>query len=185
MRKKIIAVIGDAGIKHNHKKYLIAEKLGKALIDNGYRVMNGGLRGIMEAVSKGAKTSDNYNEGDIIGILPTANNEDANEFIDIAIPTSLDIARNIIVCNADAVVAIGGGAGTLTEMAIAWQLKKLIIAYQVEGWSGNLANKRIDHRIRYDNINNDMVYGVKSETEVIKILEDMLPKYNSTHYGIK
>ena len=64
-------------------------------------------------------------------------------------------------------------------------LKRLIIAYEVEGWSGKLANTRIDDRIRYDNIDDDKVYGVKSEKEVIELLARLLPKYNKWHQGVK
>ncbi len=185
VRRSIIAVIGDAGIKPNDKKYILAEKLGKLLIDNGYRIIHGGLRGVMEAVSKGARSSAKYSEGDIIGVLPSSNRSDVNKYVDIIIPTGLDIGRNIIVSNAEAIIAIGGGAGTLTEIAIAWQLKRLIIAFNVSGWSGKLANKRIDHRMRYEGIPDDKVYGVNNEIEVIKLLRTLLPKYNKKYRMIK
>lgn len=185
MRKKLIAIIGDARLDPKDEKYILAEKLGKALIDNGFRILNGGLGGIMEAVSKGAKNSKSYENGSIIGILPNYDENSANKYIDIPIPTGLGLARNIIVGNSNAVIAIGGGAGTLMEISIAWQLKRLIIAYKVEGWSGKLANQKIDNRIRYNNIQDDKVYGVKNENQAINLLKELLPLYNKRHKGIK
>ncbi len=185
MRKFIIAVCGDASLNLKSNKYKLAFNLGKALIENGYRIINGGLGGIMEAVSKGAKSSNLYSNGDIIGILPNFNPDFANKYIDIVIPSGLEVTRNIIMSNSDALIAIGGGAGTLTEIGYAWQLKRLIIAYMVDGWSGKLANKRVDERIRYPEINDDKVYGVKNEEEVINLLKNLLSKYNKRHKGFE
>ncbi len=185
MRKAIIAVVGDASLNPYDEKYELAEKLGKVLIENGYRIITGGLGGIMEAVSKGARNSKDYRDGDIIGLLPGFDPNVSNEYTDIILPTGMDIARNIIIGNASALIAIGGGAGTLAEIAFAWMLKRLIIAYEVEGWSGKLANTRVDDRIRYDNIEDDKVYGVKSEKEVMKLLTRLLLKFNKWHQGGK
>lgn len=185
MKKKIIAVVGDASLNSNDKKYILAERLGKKLIDNNFMIINGGLGGVMEAVSKGGRSSKKYSKGMIIGILPSLNPDEANEFIDIPIPTGMDIARNQIISNSDALIAIGGGAGTLLEISLAWMLKRLIIAYELEGWSGKLANTRIDHRIRYLEIKEDKIFGVKTEDEVINILNEFLPKYNRYHHGVK
>lgn len=183
MKRNIIAITGDASIPPSSEKYALALNLGKALIDNNFRIINGGLGGVMEAVSKGGRSSKNHLDGDIIGILPNFNPQPANNFLDIIIPTGIDIARNVIISNSDALIAIGGGAGTLSEIAIAWQLKRLIIAYEIEGWSGKLANSRIDHRNRYPDVKGDKVYGVKNELEAIKLLNELLPKYNKRHIG--
>jgi len=88
-----------------------------------------GLGGIMEGVAKGAKEAN----GQTIGILPTENKEDANEFIDYVIPTGFGEARNIIVVrSADAVVAFPGKYGTLTEMAFALNVGKPVVS--VNAW---------------------------------------------------
>jgi len=104
----------------------------------------------MEAVCKGARQSSNYKYGCTIGILPTMNRADANEFCNIVIPTGLGFARNQLVVNAgDAVVAVGGGAGTLSEIAFAWQFGKPIICYRgFGGWSEKLAGEKVDERQR-------------------------------------
>lgn len=185
MKKYSIAVIGDASIDLNSEKYELARKLGKSLIDNGYRVVCGGLGGVMEAVSCGACESERKEAGDIIGILPGFGKEFSNEHIDISIPTGLDVLRNMIIANSDAVVAIGGGAGTLSEMAFAWTFYRLIIAYRVDGWSGKLAGLKIDERVRYPEIEDDRVYSVDNETEVINLLSDLLPKYRRAYDSVK
>ncbi len=168
-RKKVIAVIGDANIEKNSHQYKLAERLGKALIDEGYRIQHGGMSGIMESVSKGAKQSSNYKEGMVVGIIPGFNPDEANPYVDIVIPTGLNIMRNAIVANADAVIAIGGGAGTLSEMAMAWQMKRMIIAYDVEGWSGKLAGKKIDNKKRVS-WEGDKIFKVSNEEQVIDVL---------------
>lgn len=183
-QRKIIAVIGDAHLPESSEKYILAEILGCCLIDNGYRLITGGLGGVMEAASKGARSSSLYRSGDIIGILPGNDPCDANSYVDICIPTGLDIGRNIMISNSDAVIAIGGGAGTLSEIANAWALGRLIIGYRVEGWSGKLADQKIDARNRYPDIIEDCVYGVNTDAEVLNLLE-LLPKYNKRHKKIK
>jgi len=174
--RKIIAVIGDGDLEEGSGKYRLAENLGRSLIDHGYQLVTGGLGGVMEAASKGAGSSALYNKGDVIGILPGDDPAAANPYVDTCIPTGFGHGRNMIISHADAVVAIGGGAGTLGEMAHAWALGRLIVAYRVEGWSGNLADRKIDSRDRYPALPCDRVYGVTSETEVIEWL-NLLPEY--------
>ena len=148
--RKTVAVLGDASANPDSFKYKLAFETGKMLVDKGYRVQSGGMGGIMEAVCAGAHASKSYREGDTIGILPSFDRTKSNEYVDILIPTGLDIIRNGMTGCADAVIAIGGGAGTLMEMAAAWSTLKLIIAYRtVPGWSAELADRRIDERIRY------------------------------------
>ena len=184
--KKIIAVIGDTHIEQDDEKYRLAFELGKLLIDNGYRVQSGGKSGVMEAVFAGAKTSKKYADGDTIAIVPSFDIGSANQYADIVIATGLDLMRDAIVVNASAVVAIGGGAGTLAELAMAWSLFKLIIAYDnIDGWSAKLAGTRIDDRIRYDNIADDRIYAVKNASDTIKILKNNIDKYTRIHRGIR
>ena len=94
--KKIISVIGYANSDNAPKEtYNLAYKLGKSIIDSGYILANGGLGGIMEAVSKGARDSANYKEHSIIGIIPNYDKNIANDYIDIALPIGFDVGRNI------------------------------------------------------------------------------------------
>jgi uncharacterized protein (TIGR00725 family) len=184
--KKIITIIGDSQLKEHDLAYQIALRLGTTLIDHHYRIMTGGLGGVQLAVCQGAKQSKHYQEGDTIAILPSFDKQEANAYSDIVIPTGLDLARNIINVSSDAVIVIGGKAGTLSEIASAWSLFKLIIAFtQVPGWGADLAGKRIDSRQRYEAIPEDKVYPVQDPKEVITLLATYLTKYNKAHHGIK
>ncbi len=182
-RKRIVSVIGNALIEEGDDRYVLAKRLGAALIENGYRVASGGLSGVMEAVSKGARLSPAHCDGDVIGILPCWDPDAANRYVDIPIATGMDLARNVIVANTDAVIAIGGGSGTLSEISHAWALGRLIIAYRVEGVSGMFADTRIDKRVRYPEIQDDRVYGVDNENDVLEALV-MMDRYNWRHESI-
>lgn len=185
MRRKVVSILGNAAANENESNWKAAFSMGKALVDAGYRVQSGGLHGVMEAAFAGAKASEKYREGDTIAIVPSFDAEDANIFADIVIPTGLDLMRNCIVANSDAVVAVGGGAGTLCEMSLAWSLKRLILAFDnVEGWSSRLAGMRLDDRVRYENIPDDCVFGISSAEQGIKILNERISLYNSRHNGI-
>ncbi len=118
-----IAVIG-AG-KCSKKMKDLAEEVGKAIADKGGVLICGGLGGIMEAAAKGVKSK----KGITIGILPGDDREEANEFIDYAIPTGIGEARNLVVIKAaDAVIALPGKFGTLSEMAFCMKLGKPLIS---------------------------------------------------------
>jgi len=179
-RKKIIAVIGDGNFRGNEEKEKIAFEMGKLLIDNEYILVNGGLGGVMEASSRGAKSSSNYKEGSVIGIIPDYNDNYCNQYSDILFPTGMGIARNILIVSmCDAVIAIGGKSGTLSEIAIAWQMEKLIVAFDVEGWSGELKKIQIDDR------RNDSIFSVHTPEEAIYIIKNNISKYDKKYCGVK
>ena len=182
-KRPLVAVVGDACLDENCEKYQIAEQLGAALITERYRLVTGGLAGVMEAASKGAFQSPKHQDGDVIAILPGTDPNQANQYADIRIATGFDTARNLIIANSDAVIAVGGGGGTLSEMAVAWAHGRLVIGYRVEGWSGKLADQRIDSRIRYPDIPDDRVYGVSSVEEALSYLK-LIPLYTKRHGGI-
>ncbi|MGQ4554792.1 TIGR00725 family protein [Halobellus sp. GM3] len=93
-----------------------AETVGRLLGRRGHTVVCGGLGGVMEAVCRGASEAG----GHTIGILPTERREDANAYVEEAIATGLGHARNpLVVLNGDAVVAVDGGGGTLSELGYA------------------------------------------------------------------
>lgn len=184
-RRKVVAVIGDGKVELGGAEYKLAFETGKLLIDSGYRIQSGGLGGVMSAAFEGAKNSALYREGDTIAIVPSFDRESANEASDIVIATGLDMMRNAIVANADAVVAIGGGAGTLCEIALAWSLYKLIVAYRgAGGWSERLADQRIDDRVRYPDIAGDRVYGADSPEQMLAIVNANIGKCMKVHKGI-
>ncbi|MCP5349714.1 MAG: TIGR00725 family protein [Oceanospirillaceae bacterium] len=184
-KRPVVAIIGDGDMPRNDQRYDMAYRLGDALMAAGYRIITGGRSGIMQGVSQGARESASYKEGSIMACLPSNNPLDANRYADISIATGLGIARNVVIAHADAVIAIGGGAGTLSEMAMAWSLKRLIIAYRVDGWSGKLADQPIDHRQRYANIPKDRVYGVEDAMQAITALQTYLPLYTASGTGVE
>lgn len=184
-RRKVVSVIGNRQIEKDGIRYKLAFELGKALIDNGYRVQSGGLYGVMEAVMAGARASEHYHEGDTIALVPSFDTETANKYADVVIPTGLDVMRNALVANAYAVIGIGGGAGTLCEYAFAWSFNRLIIAFENSGgWSEKLANTRLDSSVRYENIGDDKVYGVTTVEQAIEILNEKIDLYNARHKPI-
>ncbi len=111
-RKLQIAVIG-AG-EPPPEAVPLAEEVGRELARRGSIVVTGGLRGIMEAVCRGAKEAG----GTTIGILPGTDPQDANPYVDIAICTGIGYARNLaVVRSGRAVIAVAGAYGTLSEIA--------------------------------------------------------------------
>ena len=183
MRRYTIGVVGDVHLSARKRKLTVA--LGRRLIDENYRIVSGGPEDLARALAEGARSSARYHEGDLVTVLPGFDPSEAEGYSDITIATGIDLARNLIVANSDAVVAMGGGAGTLSEIAFAWTLKRLILAYRVDGWSGRLAGIRIDSRRRYPGLRDDRVIPVESADEVVRHLKELLPRYNRRHTGIK
>ena len=102
----------------------IAEEVGAALAERGVVVVCGGRGGVMEGACRGAKRGG----GTTVGILPGEDRAAANEFVDVAIATGLGEARNALVVRAaDALIAIGGSWGTLSEIALAQRAGKRVV----------------------------------------------------------
>ena len=131
-RKKIwISVIG--GHNPNQKALGNAFRVGKLIAENDAVLVCGGLGGVMQAAARGAKSGGGLN----VGILPNGSRFDANPYIDIPIPTGLGIARNLLVVRAgDVAIAVDGFWGTLSEIALAKNLGRTVIAldsYEIDG----------------------------------------------------
>lgn len=184
VRPKLIAVAGDAGVGAESVELNVAQEVGLLLVDHGYRLVTGGLGGVMEAACRGGRASAAWKDGAIVGILPGHDPQEANPFVDVVIPTGLDVARNILIAHADALIAIGGGAGTLTEIALAWQMHRLVLAFRGQGWSGRLADQRVDGRIRYPKIDDDRVHGFDDAGQALELLGVLLPRYVAAYSGI-
>jgi uncharacterized protein (TIGR00725 family) len=116
INKRLIAVIGGGQCSKEEAK--LAEETGRELARQGAIVVCGGLSGVMEAACQGASA-----EGVVtIGILPGENRHAANPYVQVPIVTGIGYARNIaVVKSAQAVIAIGGSYGTLSEIAHALQ----------------------------------------------------------------
>jgi hypothetical protein len=183
-RRPLIAVIGDATLDSGSPKERLAEDIGRALVDAGYRVLTGGLGGVMEAACRGARSSPKYQQGDTIALVPGHDPNEANPFVDVAIASGLDHARNSVVAHADALVAIGGGAGTLSEICFGWIYKRLIVGLRVDGWSGKLADQQVDDRVRYPEVPDDRVFGADQAHQVVEVLRTHLTTFAGHHHGI-
>jgi len=119
MAVRLISVIG--GSVASAEDYSLALELGKLLADNDYTVICGGGTGVMEAVCRGTAE----NSGHSIGILPGVDAGEANRWVETVIVTGMGISRNrIIALSGNAVVAVGGRFGTLSEIAYALQADK-------------------------------------------------------------
>jgi uncharacterized protein (TIGR00725 family) len=113
IRKRIrIAVIG--GSRPGRQALDAAFEVGRLIARAGAVVVCGGLGGVMEAASRGAREEG----GLVVGILPGGSPADANPWVDLPIATGLGYTRNsLVVMNADAIVAVDGEYGTLSEIA--------------------------------------------------------------------
>lgn len=121
-----------------------AYDVGQGIAAAGAALVSGGTNGVMEAASKGARDAG----GLTIGILPGTDRGDANAYVDIPLPTGLGTARNMIYTRAcDAVVMIGGGAGTLNELTIAYQAgTPIVIVAGSGGWADRIRGALVDGR---------------------------------------
>ena len=118
----IIGVIGGGNVSKEIGE--LAKDVGRRIAESGAVLLCGGRGGVMEMACKGAKEAG----GLTVGILPTADPDDANPYVDVRIPTGMGFARNAIIAVAsDALIAIGGRYGTLSEIAHALNLGKRVI----------------------------------------------------------
>ncbi len=128
MRRTLISVIGAGDA--DSTQTAAAEKVGRLIAERGAIVVCGGLGGVMEAACRGAHRAG----GLTLGFLPGESGREGNVHLDIAVPTGLGEARNVLVARgSDAVVAIGGALGTLSELAFA--LKKRLPVAALSSWS--------------------------------------------------
>jgi hypothetical protein len=147
---KQIAVVGAS--QCNEEIYSIAEKIGELIAEKGWILINGGLGGVMEASARGARKKG----GVVVGIIPHSDKTYANPYCSIIIATNMGHARNmVIVHSSDAIIAVDGEYGTISEIAIALKEKKPVVV--------------INPPVRLK----DMII-VESPEEAIKMLEDSL-----------
>jgi len=135
-------VIGDAVAPPRLER--VAAQLGARLAQLGFTVVTGGGGGVMAAACRGARRAG----GHTVGILPSSQAEDANPWCEVVVPTGLGHARNAITALAgDVVIAVGGGAGTLSELAFAWMHgRPILLLAGSGGWADQLAGRAIDAR---------------------------------------
>lgn len=124
MTAPYVAVVGPGGDTVDPALLARAEEVGARLAAAGAVVVTGGLGGVMEAACRGARSAG----GTTVGILPGDDRAAANPFVDVAVATGMGELRNgLVVRSADALVAIGGGHGTLSEVALALKAGKRVV----------------------------------------------------------
>ncbi len=135
--------IGLIGSGRSHPKWDDwAEEIGRGIAEHGGILICGGTSGVMASAARGARKAG----GVTVGILPGAHADEANPFISIPIATGLGEGRNLLVVqSSDLLIAVGGGAGTLSEIGFALKLHKPLIllgSWEIRPPSGNdsLAN---------------------------------------------
>jgi uncharacterized protein (TIGR00725 family) len=160
MPLRTISVIGSSEADEVTLK--LAENVGQEIARRGIALVCGGLGGVMEAACRGAKRRN----GITIGLLPSDNKGDANQFVDVAIPTGFGHARNFLIARTgDAIIAIGGQAGTLSEMAIGWFSQKPVVAMaRSGGWAERLAGSKIDDK------REDKVYSAETPEQAVDVV---------------
>jgi uncharacterized protein (TIGR00725 family) len=171
MVKPLIAVFG--GNRVEPEIAATAEALGRALVDAGFRITCGGLGGVMAAVACGARSSARWTGADVIGLLPGwTEDEQPNAWIDIALATGMGSQRNNLVARvADVAIAIGGGSGTLSEIALAWHERRpLGCLASTGGWAERLAGERLDDRRERP------IVSLATVDEALAWLEQLFPR---------
>jgi uncharacterized protein (TIGR00725 family) len=126
-----VAVVGPG--QASREEEAAAEAVGRELARRGAVLVCGGLGGAMEAACRGAVEAG----GVTVGILPGNDRREANPHVQVAVPTGLGEARNALVVRAaDAVVAVGGAYGTLSEIALALKAGKPVVglgSWEIDG----------------------------------------------------
>jgi len=117
-----VAVCGPGSATEEEERW--AQEVGRRLAEAGAVVLCGGLGGVMDAAARGAAAAG----GAVVGILPGEDRLGASDHLTVAIPTGMGEARNAIIARAaDAVIAVGGEWGTLSEIALARKMGKPVV----------------------------------------------------------
>ncbi|MFP4654850.1 MAG: TIGR00725 family protein [Methanohalobium sp.] len=127
MNKPQIGVIG-AG-ECDERIFKLAEEVGRGIARKNAVLICGALGGVMEAAAKGA----NEENGTTLGIIPGKNREDANPYIDISVVSDLGEARNALIArSSDVLIAVSGGYGTLSEIAMSLKMGKKVVVLECQ-----------------------------------------------------
>lgn len=154
--KSVVAVIGGGSCAP--EEYARAREVGRLLAENGHVVLTGGLGGVMEAASRGASEAG----GLTVAVLPGLIRDEANPYADIVLTSGMREARNILVATSGrVVVAVGGGLGTLSEIAFA--LKHHIPVVGIESWT------LPEHRVPIEG-----VHPANSAAEAVAMVQEIL-----------
>lgn len=126
-RARQVAVIGAGRCEVGSEPWLLAEEVGRRLAEAGATVVTGGLRGVMEAASRGAAGAG----GPVIGIVPGSSTEEANPFCTHVVASGIGHARNLgVVSSGEVVIAVTGEWGTLSEIGFARVIGRTVVTLQ-------------------------------------------------------
>ena len=174
-RRPVITVIGKSARDPTDpvpaRALRAGEEVGKLLAERGAVVVTGGLSGVMEAVSRGAKNAG----GLVIGILPGVDKRDANAYVDVAITTGMGWMRNTLVVRAaDAVIMISGGVGTLNELTVAYEDKPTVILEGTGGWADCI--REIAYKGKHlDEAGTSELHYAKTPAEAVELALSLAP----------
>lgn len=150
---------GDSATENDKK---LAYEMGKLIAEKGWVLLSGGRnKGVMDEVNKGAKE----NNGLTIGIIPGNDNSNTSQFVDIPVITGMGSARNAInALSSDVVIAIGMGAGTASEIALALKTKKQVI----------ILNDDEESKVFFKKLGGELVKIVNNPQEAIENVHKIL-----------
>lgn len=158
-RRLQILVIGFGRDHCPDDAYQAAYKAGAEVAKRGALLLTGGLGGVMEGASRGASEAGGF----VIGIIPQDKKTEANPFCDAVVATGIGFARDFVTANsADAIIVVGGGAGTLIEMAAAYQKRIPIVA--IKG-TGGVADRLVDTYL--DDRKFELILGENTPEEAV------------------
>jgi uncharacterized protein (TIGR00725 family) len=165
-KPKQISIVGPNDSGCTPEMYTFGQKLGTKLARAGYHIVCGGMGGIMEAVCQGVRSVSSPQRGICVGIIPGSDRSEANPHCDVVVPSGIGLARNTqVVLSGDIIIAIAGGAGTLSELAYAWQFGKTVLCVcGFGGWSEKVAGTQLDPRKK------DLLRPVNSVEEIMAYL---------------
>jgi uncharacterized protein (TIGR00725 family) len=133
VKKRQISVVGNGNCEEGSDTWRLAEEVGGRLAEAGVAVVCGGLTGVMEAVARGAAQAG----GTVIGIVPGVSVDEANPYCTQVVASAIGYARNLaVVASGDAVIAIGGEWGTLSEIGHARTFDRTVVELRSWGLSG-------------------------------------------------
>ena len=182
-QRPVIGVIGD-GLPGSDRERMAAE-VGAALARAGVHLVCGGLGGCMAGASRGYKEANG--PGICLGLLPGTSRDDANPFVDLAIPTGVNSAQGALVVMAvDAAIVLGGGGGTLSEVGLLLRDGKPVVALDGTGGAAALVGG--------GQLGKTRVRLARSPDDVVRCLSDLRPMdgkkfhddsaYRSTYWGV-
>jgi uncharacterized protein (TIGR00725 family) len=143
MTGRYIGVIGAS--ECDAELGMLAEAVGRGIAEAGAVLVCGGMGGVMEAACRGARAAG----GTTVGVLPGRDRSGANEFVDIAIATGINEARNLaIIRTSDVLVAVGGSYGTLSEIGFALKAGKKVVGLKTWDIKGIVPAANAEEAVR-------------------------------------